>query len=135
MIGKNGEIGRIETHGGAPANASPDRPRIRHLLKLGVIASLTVLAGDMLLGWGVSDPSVTELPAFLARYLSVSDGRIAEAKKGDCPEYLTLEKADAMNLPYGDRSFDAVLIANALHVPEPEKVLSEIDRFLRPGGV
>ena len=76
MIGKNGEIGRIETHGGTPANTSLDWPRIRHLLRLGVFASLTVLAGDMLLGWGVSDPSVTELPAFLTRYLSVSDGRI-----------------------------------------------------------
>ena len=53
-----------------------DRPRIQHLLKLGVAASLMVLAGDMLLGWGVSDPSVTELPAMLTRYLSVSDGRI-----------------------------------------------------------
>jgi hypothetical protein len=76
MIGKNGEIGRIETYGGAPANTSLDWPRIRHLLKLGIFASLTVLAGDILLGWGVSDPSVTELPAFLTRYLSVSDSRI-----------------------------------------------------------
>ena len=72
MIGKNGEIGRIETRSGAPANTSLDWPRIRHLLKLGVIASLTVLASDMLLGWGVSDPSVAELPAtilFLAFFL------------------------------------------------------------------
>ena len=30
----------------------------------------------MLLGWGISDPSVTELPAMFTRYLSVSDGRI-----------------------------------------------------------
>lgn len=53
-----------------------DWPRIQHLLKLGIFASLVVLAGDMLLGWGVADPSVTELPAMLSRYLSVSDGRI-----------------------------------------------------------
>lgn len=54
----------------------PDWPRITHLLKLGVFASLIVLAGDMILGWGVSDPSVTGIPVFLTRYLSVSDGRI-----------------------------------------------------------
>ena len=30
----------------------------------------------MLLGWGVSDPSVAELPVMFTRYLSVSDGRI-----------------------------------------------------------
>ena len=53
-----------------------DWPRIRHLLKLGILASLMVLTGDMLLGWGVSDPSVTELAAMFTRYLSVSDGRI-----------------------------------------------------------
>ena len=47
---------------------------------------------------------------------------------------MSFEIADAMNLPYGDDSFDAVLIANALHiVPDPEQVLSEIDRVLRPG--
>ena len=57
-------------------NETPDWPRIRHLLKLGILASLTVLAGDMLLGWGVSDPAVTELPAMFSRYLSVSDSRI-----------------------------------------------------------
>ena len=53
-----------------------DWSRITHLLKLGICASLVVLAGDMILGWGASDPSVTELPAVYARYLSVSEGRI-----------------------------------------------------------
>lgn len=53
-----------------------DWGRIRHLLKLGVFASLLVLAGDMLLGWGVSDPTVTQIPAMLTRYLTVPDARI-----------------------------------------------------------
>ena len=65
-----------------------------------------------------------------------SDGMIAEAKKGECPDNLTFEVADAVSLPYEDDSFDAVLISNALHVmPEPEKALKEIDRVLRPGGI
>ena len=65
-----------------------------------------------------------------------SDGMIAEAKKGDCPENLTFEVADAMNLSYAADSFDAVIIANALHiVPDPEKALTEIDRVLKPGGI
>ena len=65
-----------------------------------------------------------------------SDGMIREAMKGERPANLTFEVADATALPYADNSFDAVLIANALHVmPGPEKALSEIDRVLRPGGV
>jgi ubiquinone/menaquinone biosynthesis C-methylase UbiE len=65
-----------------------------------------------------------------------SDGMIAEAKKGECPDNLIFEVADAVSLPYEDESFDAVLISNALHVmPEPEKALEEIDRVLRPGGI
>ena len=65
-----------------------------------------------------------------------SDGMIAEAKKGVYPDNLRFEAADAMALPYEENSFDAVLIANALHiVPDPEKVLSEIDRVLKPGGL
>lgn len=65
-----------------------------------------------------------------------SEGMINQAKKGKHPANLSFEVADATSLPYGDNSFDAVLIANALHVmPDPEKALSEIDRVLRPGGV
>ncbi|MBR1708075.1 MAG: class I SAM-dependent methyltransferase [Clostridia bacterium] len=85
-------------------------------------------------------------PGLLARHVApatrrmiatdYSDGMIAQAKKGETISNLTFEVADAMNLPYGNASFDAVIIANALHiVPDPEKVLREIDRVLRPGGL
>ena len=68
--------------------------------------------------------------------MDYSEGMIREAMKGERPANLTFEVADATALPYADDSFDAVLIANALHVmPEPEKALSEIDRVLRLGGV
>lgn len=53
-----------------------DWKRVIHLFKLGIVASLLVLTGDILLGWGVGDPSVTELPVVYSRYLSVSDSRI-----------------------------------------------------------
>ncbi|MBR0408577.1 MAG: class I SAM-dependent methyltransferase [Clostridia bacterium] len=85
-------------------------------------------------------------PGLLARHVApaaksmiatdYSDGMIAQAKKGEAIPNLIFEVADAMSLPYGDASFDAVIIANALHiVPDPEKVLREIDRVLRPGGL
>ncbi|MCD7715721.1 MAG: class I SAM-dependent methyltransferase [Lachnospiraceae bacterium] len=65
-----------------------------------------------------------------------SDGMIREAKKGSYPDNLTFEVADAEHLPYAEDSFDAVIIANALHiVPNPEKVLWEIDRVLKEDGL
>lgn len=43
---------------------------------------------------------------------------------------------DMFNLPYADKSFDVVIVSNALHiVPEPEKALREIRRVLRDDGV
>ena len=65
-----------------------------------------------------------------------SDGMIREARKGNYPDNLKFELADAMSLPYEEDSFDVVIIANALHVvPDPEKVLSEINRVLKPKGI
>lgn len=64
-----------------------------------------------------------------------SEEMICQAKKNFCPGNLRLEVQDATHLPYGDGSFDAVLIANALHImPEPEKAMTEILRVLKPGG-
>ena len=38
--------------------------------------------------------------------------------------------------PYVDRSFDVVIVSNALHiVPQPERALQEIKRVLKDGGV
>ncbi len=97
----------------------------------------------------VRDLEVLEIatgPGLLAKHVApaarrmiatdYSDGMIAEARKGECPANLSFEVADAMDLPYADDSFDAVLIANALHlVPDPGRALSEIARVLRPGGL
>ena len=53
-----------------------DMPRIRHLMKIGLVAALMVLIGDMLLGYGAADAAESGIPVTFARYLSVSDGRI-----------------------------------------------------------
>ena len=65
-----------------------------------------------------------------------SENMIAEAQKRKHPENLQFQVADATALPYADNSFDAVLIANALHImPQPDKALAEIKRVLKDDGV
>ncbi|MCM1388073.1 MAG: hypothetical protein NC231_12155, partial [Bacillus sp. (in: Bacteria)] len=53
-----------------------DMPRVRHLMKIGLVAAIMVLTGDMLLGYGAADAEVSGIPVTFARYLTVSDRRI-----------------------------------------------------------
>ena len=65
-----------------------------------------------------------------------SERMIAEAQKREHPRNLHFLTRDATNLPYPAEAFDAVLVANALHImPEPDKALAEIRRVLKPGGL
>ena len=60
---------------------------------------------------------------------------IAQAKRKPRGAGLHFSVQDAISLPYADETFDAVLIANALHImPRPEKALAEIYRVLKPLG-
>ena len=61
---------------------------------------------------------------------------IAEAKRDNRSAKLHFSVQDMFRLPYADKSFDAVIVSNALHiVPQPEKALAEIRRVLRDDGV
>ena len=85
-------------------------------------------------------------PGLIAKHVAWSAERITatdfslemieQAKKGKVPSNVVFEIADASDLHYEDKFFDVVIIANALHVvPNPEKVLSEIDRVLVDDGL
>lgn len=53
-----------------------DWSKLRRFMVLGMLAGVLVLIGDMLLGWGVKDPSRPGLEGMLAAYVNLSDARI-----------------------------------------------------------
>lgn len=53
-----------------------DWPRIRKLMCIGIFGACLTLVGDMLLGWGVHDPSASGMEGFLSAYRDLSDRRI-----------------------------------------------------------
>ena len=65
-----------------------------------------------------------------------AENMLIQAQKKKSTDKLHYMKADASALPFANKSFDVVIISNALHViPNPEKVLSEIARVLKTGGI
>ena len=61
---------------------------------------------------------------------------IAEAKRDNQSAKLHFSVQDMFRLPYADKSFDVVIVSNALHiVPQPEKALAELRRVLKDDGV
>ena len=61
---------------------------------------------------------------------------ILEAKRDNQSAKLHFSVQDMFRLPYADKSFDVVIVSNALHiVPHPEKALAEIRRVLKDDGV
>ena len=77
--------------------------------------------------------------ATACRHLTATDfseKMVAQATKKNLPDNVTVEQADATELRYRDKFFDAVVIANALHImPNPEKALSEITRVMKDDGI
>ena len=73
------------------------------------------------------------------KYLEATDfseEMIKEAKQKERPNNLNFSVEDACDLPYGSKTFDCVLISNALHImPKPEEALSNIKRVLKDDGI
>ncbi len=56
-----------------------DMPRIKKLLLIGLFASVLHFAGDMILGWGVEDETLTGILRMISAYTGTSDGGIFAA--------------------------------------------------------
>ena len=98
-----------------------------------VVKAKTVL--ELATGTGLIAKSIVNAAAHIEA-TDASAEMIAEAKQDNQSAKLHFSVQDMFCLPYADKSFDAVIVSNALHiVPQPEKALTEIHRVLKDDGV
>lgn len=97
------------------------------------------LAGADALNLGCSTGIIDE---FLATHVAtmvgvdIDEPAIALASGRRVAQNLEFRLDDAMNLSFADCSFDIVICSQVYeHVPDPSRMMSEICRVLRPGGV
>ncbi|MBI2665234.1 class I SAM-dependent methyltransferase [Candidatus Woesearchaeota archaeon] len=61
--------------------------------------------------------------------------RMVERARKNLGDLATVQRGNAMGLQYQSRSFDAVIMLNALdRIPDPQQALLEVSRVLKPGG-
>ena len=98
-----------------------------------VVKAKTVL--ELATGTGLIAKHIVNAAAHIEA-ADVSAEMIAEAKRYNRSAKLHFSVQDMFRLPYADKSFDVVIVSNALHiVPQPEKALQEIRRVLKDGGL
>ena len=98
-----------------------------------VVRHKTVL--ELATGTGLIAKHIVNAAA-LVEATDASAEMIAEAKRDNRSAKLHFSVQDMFRLPYADKSFDVVIVSNALHiVPQPEKALAEIRRVLKDDGV
>ena len=97
------------------------------------VKAKTVL--ELATGTGLIAKSIVNAAAHIEA-TDASPEMIAEAKRDNHSAKLHFSAQDMFRLPYADKSFDAVIVSNALHiVPQPENALQEIKRVLKDEGI
>ena len=98
-----------------------------------VVKAKTVL--ELATGTGLIAKHIVNAAAHIEA-TDASAEMILEAKRDNQSAKLHFSVQDMFRLPYVDKSFDVVIVSNALHIiPQPEKALAEIRRVLKDDGV
>ena len=112
-----------------------DRAAYKEMYKLirPVVKAKTVL--ELATGTGLIAKNIVNAAAHIEA-TDASAEMIAEAKRDTRSAKLHFSVQDMFRLPYADKSFNVVIVSNALHiVPQPEEALQEIKRVLKDDGV
>ena len=89
-----------------------------------VVKARTVL--ELAAGTGLIAKNIVRAASHI-EVTDASEEMITEAKRNNRSAKLHFSVRDMFCLPYADKSFDVVIVSNALHiVPQPEKALAEI---------
>ena len=98
-----------------------------------VVKDKTVL--ELATGTGLIAKHIVKAAAHIEA-TDASPEMITEAKRRYYSAKLHFSVQDMFSLPHASKSFDVVIVSNALHiVPQPEKALQEIKRVLKDDGV
>lgn len=80
-------------------------------------------------GYDVTSIDIDEEAIERAKERTIDEGLIID-------ENISFQIADAQNMPFSDNTFDAVFSFDSMHhMPDCNKVIKEISRVCKPGGV
>ncbi|MBD3883064.1 methyltransferase domain-containing protein [Phormidium tenue FACHB-886] len=127
--------------------AAGEVPKERRQAQIDLIEELLkwadVQAADRILdvGCGIGGSSLYLAEKFNAAVTGITlspvqaDRAIARAEAAGLSDRATFQVADALQMPFADRSFDLVWsLESGEHMPDKQKFLQECYRVLKPGG-
>jgi len=90
---------------------------------------------EVAIGTGLNLPHYPEGVRLTGLDLSAEMLEIARTRAANLGREIDLREGDAYALPFGDKSFDAVVCTYSLcNIPDPAQAVTEMKRVLRPGG-
>lgn len=91
--------------------------------------------GDLTLAFARTGAKRVVGTDFTPEMLEIAGDKLPKARLRDGSGRVSFRRADAMDLPFEDGSFDVVSIAFGIrNVSEPKRAIAEFFRVLRPGG-